>query len=297
MYSFDNIKMMGVINITPDSFSDGGIFNTKAALKKQIDTFNDWTASIIDIGAESTAPFNDPITKEEEIERFKEIFIPVLNEYGKDLTNTTISIDTYRAATFHYIYKQIKKINPAIKLIWNDVSGVIDEQLKDMLLGSCPDVQYVFCHNLCPSSELASSHMDNPMDCDPKSVVAALKDYFQKAQKQFDDWKIAHRIIFDPCFGFSKTVPQNLQLIKDLPSLLFSFDRKIPWLLGISRKSFLKKSIIKASPDSSIQVQTEYLHTHILAAWTLKANGYNLIYRVHDPAVFYNALKGAILCP
>ena len=87
----NSIQIMGVVNITPDSFSDGGIYQ-KDALKK-INELIDLGVTVIDIGAESTAPFNKAITYEEEVNRLKNYFIPLIDQIPKHIS---ISIDTYK---------------------------------------------------------------------------------------------------------------------------------------------------------------------------------------------------------
>ena len=121
---------MGVINITPNSFSEGGPTNTLDTFLEKWDHLLALKANILDVGAESTAPFNNPVNEKEEKERFKKIFFPQL---GALKLPQIISIDTYRPAVFRYVYDEVKRLYPQQKFIWNDVSGVIDSQLWELL--------------------------------------------------------------------------------------------------------------------------------------------------------------------
>ena len=123
---------MGVMNLTPDSFSDGGNLNT---LKKVEDTFLqmlNW-ANVVDLGAESTAPFNDSIDLITEFKRFEINFFPILQKL-KD-PKIKVSIDTYKPELFYEIYHVFKYFWPETKLIFNDVSGKIDAPKTPKPLG------------------------------------------------------------------------------------------------------------------------------------------------------------------
>jgi dihydropteroate synthase len=213
------LKRLGVMNVTPNSFSDGGEINLQNFSQK-LEAFKN--ADGIDLGAESTAPMNDALSWETEWERLK-VYLPLLKKYSG-----TISIDTYHPETIEEVLRFYLDESLSQDLIWNDVSGKFDHYARDFLSFS-PNFSYVYCHNLAPTRELTGRHMDY---VDPDLSMESLRDYF-------GGFKIP-RIIFDPCFGFSKTDEQNWWLLKNFGELqkIVGHDR---WLLGISRKSFLRK--------------------------------------------------------
>ena len=100
------VQIMGVLNITPDSFSDGGFYNTVEKCRKHIKYLIDKGIQYLDVGAESTAPFNNSITQEEELLRYKNLFLPVVTDIP---TLPSLSIDTYRPETFIEVFKSLKK--------------------------------------------------------------------------------------------------------------------------------------------------------------------------------------------
>ena len=113
-------------------------------------------------------------------------------------------------------------------LIWNDVSGKFDHFVKDFLSYS-PNFNYVYCHNLAPQRELSGRHMDY---VDSTLNLEKLRDYF-------GGFKIP-QVIFDPCLGFSKTYEQNWMILENLGELQ-KMVKHPRWLIGFSRKSFLRK--------------------------------------------------------
>lgn len=257
---------MGVINLTPDSFSDGGKYLSQKGFAQRLSDLGD--CDILDIGAESTAPFNQKISSEEEISRWKDWVFELLKKHEKP--NQWISIDTYQLETLNYIYQKLQDFELQEKIIWNDVSGVIDSQSIDFLKKH-PKVFYIFSHTYVPRKELTQEHMNfvqNGID-----IVSSVEQRFQEALDKLDF--CSSRIILDPCFGFSKSYDQNLKLFKALPKLGNHF--KNPILVGISRKSFLKT-------DSNQELlyleskQSIYLHY-------LLQNHMVPILRVHDPLI------------
>lgn len=291
MISKFNHKIMGVLNITPNSFSDGGHFNNVERCQEVIESFVNDSVTIIDVGAESTAPFNKPISCEEEINRFKNFFFPAINLISNnDLSKLTFSIDTYRSKTFIYVYDRLKLINPDFKIIWNDVSGVIDNELFDTLK-RCEDADYIFCHTLTEERDKSSNHMDRVIDCHPSESAMQLSNYFRDALKSFREYKVEKRILFDTCFGFSKTYEQNMALMNNLKLLIESFSSDVSWVIGISRKSFLKKSIPFPNNKEKLNLQLEMMQSYLISGWIKELSGFNVIYRVHDPVVYFTAVK------
>jgi dihydropteroate synthase len=210
-------KRMGVMNVTPDSFSDGAELSA-ATFKEKLCRFGPVDA--LDIGAESTAPMNSPITSEEEWERLRSV-LPFL----KNL-NCLLSIDTYHPETIFRVAHDWKG-----PLIWNDVSGKFDSSVMKYLAAN-KDLSYVFCHNLAPSRDLTGRHMDYISKNEGNDFFQELAEFFAP--------HIHPQVIFDPCLGFSKTYGQNWYVLEHFSLLqkLVPHDR---WLIGFSRKSFLRK--------------------------------------------------------
>lgn len=216
-------KRMGVINITPDSFSDGGEALTPGKILTKIESFGEVEA--LDIGAESTAPMNKPISWTDEWERWKIVLnlLPALN--------VSISADTYHPETIFALVKFWKDRKLSQNLIWNDVSGKFDGTVKDFLKEG-DRFHYVLCHNRAPSRDLSGKHMD---------YVKVSDDLFEEYKTFF--LPHAHvRVIFDPCLGFSKSYEENWQTLNEFSGL----QKVVPhsrWLLGFSRKSFFRKKL------------------------------------------------------
>lgn len=272
--------VMGIVNITPNSFSDGGDHFSLDAFDRQIKLLSN-NVKIIDIGAESTAPFNEPITFEEEISRFERILFPYIRS-GKWDRAITLSIDTYRPETFEQIYHFVKSHDAQIDLIWNDVSGVLDEKLFQVLHESCPDAQYVFSHSRVADRQSSSDHMSYLSQESGDNFVKEVVNYFSAAYKEFAENKVIERIIFDPCFGFSKSREQNQSLLKNLKILIESLPDEMHWMLGVSRKSFLR---YLPKEDERLIYQTELLHAMLIGSWINNFPNKSLIMRVHDPLV------------
>lgn len=210
------------MNITPNSFSDGGELTSEAAFKKRLERFGEVEG--LDLGAESTAPMNSAISWEEEWERLR----PYLN---LALTlKPSISIDSYHPETIEKVIGIWPKDRT---LIWNDVSGKKDRFVEAYLKRS-QSFHYVLCHNLAPSRELSGRHMDYIFTGNNEELLTHLTDFFSSHSHP--------QIIFDPTFGFSKTYEHNWFLLQNFSRLQGSLPNR-SWLLGFSRKSFLRKKL------------------------------------------------------
>lgn len=264
----NNYKMMGVINITPNSFSDGGVNFTPSNILENCQRMAATGVSCFDFGAESTAPFNQSIKAEVELQRFKENLSPVLKDILK--LKKTLSIDTYKPRVFKELATEIYSLDPKVDLIWNDVSGCLDTEMIEVLK-EFPSCTYVFSHNLAPNRELTSSHMDFQKE---DNLIL----FFKKGLEELSFHK---KVLIDPCFGFSKSFDQNWDLIRDLPKLASEFDNDL--VLGLSKKSFLKTAC-KNMGDLELSY-LEFLHLGILLNWqeSKVINPYYL--RVHDVAL------------
>lgn len=269
-------KFMGVLNLTPNSFSDGFKLDIDES-KKRFSNICSW-ADIIDIGCESTAPFNKAILDREELDRFKNFFYPLLPII--EGFSGAISIDTYKVSVFGEVYKEIRKFCPSAKIIFNDISGQVDDELLSFLTAN-PEVQYVLCHNLAPSRELANSHQGYTYEGD--NIIEDLAEFFQTRLEKLKDFDV----VLDPCFGFSKSREQNHYLLKEMKVLIQRFNQN-SFVFGVSRKSFLQ---FPPKQDLSLDENLRTL-TAMETALIFDLRGYweQLIVRTHEKSTV-NALK------
>ncbi len=210
------IHIMGILNITPDSFSDGGKYKeTRKAIKHMSKLFNDG-ASIVDIGGESTRPGSKTIREDQEWNRIKD----VLKEIKK---NKIISVDTRKS----FIMK--KSLSMGAKII-NDVSGLsFDKETITVLKKT--NSPFVLQHSLGNPENMQK----NPKY---KNVILDIYDFFEQKLNFVKNSGIKHdKIILDPGIGFGKNLSHNLQILKDI-SIFHTLG--FPILLGISRKRFIR---------------------------------------------------------
>lgn len=237
---------MGVINITPNSFSGLGETLSPVKVNERIEEFGNIDA--LDVGAESTAPMNDSIGFKEEWKRL-EPFLSTLKSL-----NIPISIDTYHPETIKQLASIWKDEGIKLPLIWNDVSGKFDQYVGEFLdLNN--NFYYVYCHNLAPKRELAGKHMDFISNLEGDQYLEELASYFRLFRRE--------RVILDPTLGFSKTYEQNWLVLSKFGELQKRVDHD-NWLLGFSRKSFLRKRLgfEKITPEN--REQLDLYHQKIL---------------------------------
>jgi len=219
--------LMGVLNVTPDSFSDGGLFSdTEKAISHGLRMVEEG-ADIIDIGGESTRPGSKPLELEEELRRV----IPVIEFIAKEV-NVPISIDTYKSNVAQ------RAIEAGAQMI-NDISGLhFDPSLAQVAVKE--DVPLVLMHiRGTPETMQKDVHYDSLFS----EILQYLKDSIQRAESAGLD---PRQIIIDPGIGFGKTVEDNLLIIKNL------YEFRIlgkPILLGTSRKSFIGKILNAEAGD------------------------------------------------
>ena len=214
------------MNVTPDSFSDGGKHLTTDDLAR---TLEGWGAvDGIDIGAESTAPMNRSITADVERERLQAV-LPLLKSWPKGVT---LSLDTYRAETADWFFSQVAADIPCV---WNDVSGIVDEAVISVLKKH-PKLRYVLCFNTSPQRDVGSEHMKH-VTAGP--IVPVARDFFRRQFETLLKNDLFSRTMADPCFGFAKTREQNHELLQQLPLLMEELACP-QWVWGVSRKSFMR---------------------------------------------------------
>ncbi|TAI49504.1 dihydropteroate synthase [Flagellimonas allohymeniacidonis] len=243
-------KVMGILNLTPDSFYDGGKHKDAKAVLDQVELMLNNGATFIDMGAYSSRPGAEHVSEDEEMQRL----FPVMELILKHFPSTLISIDTFRAN----IAAQSIEIGAALI---NDISaGNLDAKMFDVVAQY--QVPYIMMHlKGTPQSMQKQAVYDDLM----KDLLL----YFSKKLHIARDKKI-NDIIIDPGFGFAKTTEQNYQLLNHLN--MFQTLRK-PILIGLSRKSMIYK-ILKSSPKEALNGTTA-LHSIALL------KGVNIL-RVHD---------------
>lgn len=246
-------KIMGIVNVTPDSFSDGGQYsgNLKTVLAHAEQLLKEG-ADILDIGGESTRPNAAYVSPDEEWERVA----PILDEVSK--WNIPISLDTRRTCI----------MQRALEKNWvdiiNDVQGLEDEGAVALMAQS--DVGIVLMH----MKGLPENMQINPQYQD---VVQEVKQYLEERVRVCLQEKIAaSRLVLDPGFGFGKTLTHNMMLMQNLEALKTSYH--LPLLIGVSRKRMIGELLNQPEP-------TERVLGSVAAALFSLNQGAKII-RVHD---------------
>ncbi len=221
-------NIMGILNITPDSFSDGGKFYQKNLAEKQMKYLFKCGADLVDVGGESTRPGSKSISSKEEWNRIKNI-LKKINK--KDV----ISLDTRKSEIME------KGIKIGVKLI-NDVSGLSYDKNSINILKKYK-TPFILQHSLGNPDVM----QNNPKY---KNVILDIYDYFDEKIKLLRSKGIKHNnIILDPGIGFGKNLKHNMTIIKNI-SIYHSLG--LPILLGISRKRFIKE--LSKNNDSSSRI-------------------------------------------
>jgi len=253
--------IMGVLNVTPDSFSDGGKFFTiEKAVEHGLTMVADG-AHIIDVGGESTRPGAAPVAVEEEARRV----VPVIKELRAKI-DVVISIDTSKAQV-------ARAAIVAGASIVNDVTGARSDKAMMPLVAETK-AAFIIMHM-----------QGNPrtMQADPRyvDVVSDVADFFRQQYARVIDWGIdPMAIAFDPGIGFGKTLEHNLELLAQLERIRV---HERPLVVGVSRKSFLAK--LTGSSEINDRVAPVAALTSLL-----RTRGAD-VFRVHDVKENVNALR------
>jgi dihydropteroate synthase len=260
--------IMGVVNVTPDSFSDGGNFFDADTAVAQGEKLAADGAHIIDIGGESTRPFSDPVTEEEEIRRV----VPVIQKLAQRVS-IPISIDTMKSGV-------ARRAIEAGAAIINDVSALrFDPRLAEVVVEF--DTPLILMHMLGDPKSMQVSPQYDDLIAD---ISGFLEDAVQRAQKTGIS---KSKIIIDPGIGFGKTVTHNLLLLKHLPAFQ-SLD--LPILIGSSRKMFIRK-LLKDEHVDDIPADLPMVETGTQATVAAAVlNGAHMV-RVHDVANTVSTVK------
>lgn len=243
-------KVMGILNVTPDSFFDGNQYTVAAKIKARVGVMISEGVDIIDIGGVSTRSKSSLITEREELKRV----VPVVEMIHDLFPNALLSVDTFRANVAK------KSIHSGAHLV-NDISaGSFDKKMFDTLaeLG----VPYCMMH-------LNGSFSSMHQNYESKNLLKEMLQYFSLKIEQLRIRGIKD-IVIDPGFGFSKSLEQNFQILKNL-SLLQLLD--VPILVGISRKSMINK-LLHTTPEEALNGST------VLNTLAIQ-NGATIL-RVHD---------------
>lgn len=257
--------VMGILNATPDSFSDGGKFRTPSDAIAQAERMIANGVDIIDIGGESTRPGAEPVALQEELDRV----LPVI-EALKDCS-VALSIDTYKAETMRQALKA------GVDCV-NDIWALRQEGALDAIIESVQD-------NPDKQCGIVLMHMQRDpqtMQFDPEyqDVIAEVKEFLQERVNLLANQGVAkNRIAIDPGFGFGKSLEHNLKMLTDFDQ--FS-QLGYPVLAGISRKSMLGKL---TGRDTNERVAPS------VAAAIMAADRGARIIRVHDVPETVDALK------
>ena len=213
---YDSVKVMGIINVTPDSFYAGSRIQNIDAVLKQAERMLAEGAAILDIGGESTRPGSDPVTAEEERERV----LPAVVAIKKAFPESIISVDTYRAALAKEAMEQGGDII-------NDISAMTaDDAMTDVVMQTKAPV--ILMHRKGISKDMQQQ-------CVYQNVVQEVTEYLLGRAACLEERQVdPDKIILDPGIGFAKNDKQNLQLVQNLNALTVN---RYPVLLAVSRKT------------------------------------------------------------
>jgi len=249
--SFERPLVMGILNLTPDSFYDGGKYLSETAIRNRIKQIKDEGADIIDLGAYSSRPGAEHISEDEEIKRL----IPTMEIIKRFHAKSIISIDTFRSN----VVEEITRCYGTV--IVNDISGGnMDPEMYKVV--SKYKLPYIMMH----MQGTPQTMQQNPEYEDlTNDIINFFKEKIKCLREMGHD-----QIIVDPGFGFGKTLEQNYKLLRELDRFE---ELDAPVLVGVSRKSMIYK-LLNCSPEQAL--------TGTIAINTLALNRGANILRVHD---------------
>lgn len=252
-------KVMGILNITPDSFYDGGKYKNASNILQQTEKMLQEGATFIDVGAYSSRPGAQHISEEDELQRI----VPVIELLVKKFPEIIISVDTFRANI-------VKETISAGATIINDISGGnMDKNMFNTVANL--QVPYILMHMLGTPQNM----QQNPTY---ENVVIDIAKYFSEKIFKLHQLKL-NDIIIDVGFGFGKTIAHNFEILKNLS---YFKNLEAPILAGISRKSMLYKTLDITAKEA--------LNATTSANTIALLNGANIL-RVHDVKEAMEAVK------
>ncbi len=262
-------SLMGIVNATPDSFSDGGTYYSKSDPSRAIEhalCLERAGCDILDVGGESTRPGAAPVDSEEELRRV----IPIITELHSK-TSCRISVDTQKAAV------AAAAIDAGASMV-NDVSaGLTDDELLPLVAERGVDLCIMHMRGTPRDMQEAPAYDD---------VVREVLDHLrERAHACLKAGINGNKILIDPGIGFGKTLEHNLKLISDLPALR---SLGLPLLLGVSRKSFIAQ--VTANAGTAVTGAAGDRLGGTIAALLCCAEGGANVLRVHDVAQAREAL-------
>jgi dihydropteroate synthase len=260
LFDLSSPIVMGILNITPDSFYDGGRYTTKETILRRCENILSEGAAIIDIGAYSSRPGAENISEDEELTRLT----TAMQAIRKEFPDALISTDTFRSTIAYRVVNDF-----GVQMI-NDISaGAMDAAMFETIAGL--KVPYIMMH-------MKGTPQTMQQQTNYEHLVADILRYFAERIEKAIDAGI-HDIIIDPGFGFGKTVEQNFQLLSRLDEFRIF---ELPIMAGVSRKSMINKTI-GSNPEGAL-------------AGTIAANTLALlkgadILRVHDVKEAVDTIK------
>ena len=256
-------KVMGIVNLTPDSFYVGSRKQTESEVAARVEQIMEEGADMIDVGAYSTRPGGAEVTQEEEMSRLRK-GLKVLREVAP---KSVVSVDTFRAAVARMAVEEF-----GVGIV-NDISGGDEEMFETVAQLHTP---YILMHM---QGTVQTMHQQTHYE----DMVREVFEYFARKLAHLHDRGVAD-VIVDPGFGFSKTVDQNYELFAHLDD--FSVFEH-PLLVGVSRKSMIWKSL-ELTPEEALNGTT------VLHALALE-HGADIL-RVHDVREAVEAVKLVMKC-
>jgi len=239
LLTIDKPIVMGILNITPDSFSDGGMFNSEKKALLHVEKMISDGVDIIDVGPQSTNPNSKIISSKEERKRLGKIISLIKKKFPSKL----ISIDTFYSDTVKYANDE------GVDII-NDISaGQFDKEMFKTI--SEVKLPYVLMH---VNSSFSRMHEKNYYS----DVILSIKSFFHEKIHELTNLKVCD-IILDPGFGFGKTIEDQYKMIEEAE---YFCCEKFPVLIGISRKSFIYKPLEKTPLE--INNETQNIHMKLL---------------------------------
>jgi len=225
-------KVMGILNVTPDSFYDGAMYKDEANIVSQVRKMLNEGASFIDVGAYSSKPNAEEVSQEEELQRI----LPIIDLLLKHFPEIMISIDTFRAE----VAKQCIKKGAALV---NDISaGHLDENMLQTVANL--NVPYIMMH-------MRGNPKTMQQQTDYNNILKEIIFYFSERITKVRALGIKD-IIIDPGFGFAKTLKQNFEILNQLEGFKIT---DLPLLVGVSRKSMIYKTL-ETSPAEALNGTT-----------------------------------------
>ncbi len=220
IYPMSPPLIMGILNVTPDSFSDGGLFTEEDACLAQVDKMLHEGAFSIDVGGYSTRPDAQDISQAEEIDRV----LPIIESIKKHYPDCVVSIDTFRASVAK------AAVNAGAHMV-NDVSGgKLDLEMHQTV--AALGVPYILMH-------MRGTPQTMKKETDYDDILLSMWNYFRDQVDQAMTAGI-REIILDPGFGFAKSIDQNYYILENLT---YFHSLGLPLLVGLSRKSLIYKRL------------------------------------------------------